>query len=129
MGIPAGLRRRVFDRAAGRFEYCLLGQSGQEAKFHVDHIEPQAAGGATLLENLALACVSCSLRKAARRSALDPATKKEVPIFHPRNDRWSAHFRMEGALIVGKSATGRATVAALAFNRPLAYAIRAQLLT
>src|SRR3954471_111646 len=92
------------------------GEFGQEAKFHVDHIEPQAAGGATVLENLALACVSCSLRKAARRSALDPATRKEVPIFHPRNDRWSAHFRMEGALIVGKSATGRATVAALAFN-------------
>ncbi|HEV7402558.1 MAG TPA: HNH endonuclease signature motif containing protein [Chthoniobacteraceae bacterium] len=128
MAIPAGLRRRVVDRAAGRCEYCLLAQFGQEAEFHVDHIEPQAAGGPTVFENLALACVSCSLRKAARRTALDPATKKEVPIFHPRKDRWSAHFRWHGALIVGISSSGRATVDALAFNRAVAYAIRAQLL-
>jgi 5-methylcytosine-specific restriction endonuclease McrA len=128
MGVPAGLRRSVFERAAGRCEYCLLAQTGQEAAFHIDHIEPQAADGPTVFENLALACVSCSLRKAARRTALDPATKREVPMFHPRKDRWPAHFRWQGALIVGISSIGRATVAALAFNRAVAYAIRAQLL-
>ena len=29
--------------------------------FHIDHIKPLAADGQTVAENLALACVSCSL--------------------------------------------------------------------
>ena len=58
--IPAELRRLVIHRAGGRCEYCRLAQAGQEATFHVDHIIPSAAGGPTVAENLALACVSCS---------------------------------------------------------------------
>jgi 5-methylcytosine-specific restriction endonuclease McrA len=54
-------------RARGRCEYCGLAQDGQEAEFHVDHIVPLADAGATELKNLALACVSCSLRQAVRR--------------------------------------------------------------
>ncbi len=41
----------------------------RRAEFHIDHVVPVVDGGATKLENLALACVSCSLRKAARRVA------------------------------------------------------------
>jgi 5-methylcytosine-specific restriction endonuclease McrA len=61
--IPAWLRRQVVFRAGGRCEYCGLAQEGQEATFHVDHIVPRAAGGPTEADNLALACVSCSLRR------------------------------------------------------------------
>src|SRR5271166_4699354 len=66
MVIPANLRRQVIERAANCCEYCGLAQTGQEATFHVDHIVPVVAGGQSTLENLALACVSCSLRKSAR---------------------------------------------------------------
>ncbi len=126
MTIPARLRREVIERARKRCEYCGLSQTGQEATFHVDHCVPVTAGGPTTLDNLALACVSCSLRKAAQQTAPDPQTGEPAPIFNPRRDAWHTHFRWEGTRVVGQSATGRATVAALDLNRPLAEAIRAE---
>ena len=105
--VPARLRRRVEARTRGRCEYCRLSQAGQEATFHVDHIRPRTAGGATDLKNLALACVSCSLRKEARRSALNPRSNRRVPLFHPRRQQWIRHFRWEGVTVVGLTATGR----------------------
>ena len=122
--IPANLRRLVIERAASRCEYCQLSQEGQEATFHIDHIIPTSIGGETNAENLALACVSCSLRKAARQSVVDPQTGKEVPLYNPRGDNWHEHFEWEGDYIEGLTATGRATVAALNMNRVLALAIR-----
>lgn len=123
-GIPARLRRLVVLRAVGRCEYCGLSQEGQEATFHVDHILPKAAGGVTRAENLALACVSCSLRKEARRSAIEPNSGRRVALFHPRRQPWHDHFRWEGVRILGLTPTGRATVVALQMNRPLILAIR-----
>ena len=73
--IPMSLRRAVIERAANRCEYCKLAQAGQEATFHIDHVIPIAAGGKTVLENLALACVSCSLSKSARQIISDPETE------------------------------------------------------
>jgi len=122
--IPAVLRDQVVLRAGNRCEYCGLSQAGQEAAFHIDHVVPRAAGGRTESSNLALACVSCSLRKWARRSAPDPATGEDVPLFSPRDQAWGDHFRWEGAVIEPLTPTGRATVTALAMNRPLAVAIR-----
>lgn len=122
--IPAALRRLVIDRAQGRCEYCRLAHEGQEAAFHVDHVIPRKAAGPTILENLAVACVSCSLRKAARRTAIDPETGEDAPLFNPRQDAWSEHFRWRGVVLVGLTATGRATIQALQMNRPLILAIR-----
>jgi 5-methylcytosine-specific restriction endonuclease McrA len=126
MNVPLPLKREVFQRAGGRCEYCGLSQAGQEAQFHVDHIRPLADGGATALENLALACVSCSLRKGARRAASDPVTGRAAPIFHPRSQVWSDHFQWKGCRVVGRTPTGRATVDGLKMNRMLAQAIRAE---
>jgi 5-methylcytosine-specific restriction endonuclease McrA len=72
MAIRSKLRRLAIERAKGSCEYCGLSQVGQEATFHIDHIVPISAGGPTEPENLALACVSCSLRKGARETAIDP---------------------------------------------------------
>jgi len=124
--IPARLRRLVRERADGRCEYCLLAQAGQEATFHVDHVVPIAARGPTLADNLALACVSCSLHKGARRSAADPTSGRTVALFHPRRQRWDAHFRWEGSRVLGNSPTGRATAALLRMNRPVVLAIRSE---
>jgi hypothetical protein len=122
--IPAHLRRLVARRAGGRCEYCGLSQDGQEARFHVDHVMPIARGWATVADNLALACVSCSLRKAARQSAIAPQTGEETPLFNPRVNAWEEHFRRDGVRIVGLTPAGRSTAKALKMNRPLILAIR-----
>jgi len=126
MAIPTDLRKLTIDRAADRCEYCGLAQAGQEATFHIDHVVPIASGGPTDAENLALACVSCSLRKGARESVHDPESGELVPVFNPRADTWSEHFRWDGLQLLGTSAVGRATIAALELNRPLILSIRGE---
>jgi 5-methylcytosine-specific restriction endonuclease McrA len=123
--IPAALSKRVRQRARHVREYCRLPQASQEAAFHIDHIQPRAAGGPTTANNLALACVTCSLKKAARTQARDPRSKRLVSLFHPRRDRWGDHFRWSpDCRIIGRTATGRATVLALRMNRRAVIGIR-----
>jgi 5-methylcytosine-specific restriction endonuclease McrA len=122
--VPAALGKLVRERARRRCEYCGLPQSSQAA-FHVDHVKPRSAHGATIASNPALACVTCSLRKAARTQARDPMSKERVPLFHPRQDRWSDHLRWtRGCRLIGRTPTGRATISALGMNRSAVIAIR-----
>jgi len=104
--IPARLRRLVVERARERCEYCGLAQAGQEATFHIDHVIPEAASGETTFENLALACVSCSLRKGARQPALDPVDGSEMELFNPRGDPWTKHFSWNGTEVIAQTSTG-----------------------
>ena len=122
--IPGRLRKQVIKHAGNRCEFCKLSQEGQEATFHIDHAIPVSAGGETILANLALACVSCSLHKAARQRVQDPKDKKQVPLYNPRKEHWEDHFRWEGVVLIGITAIGRATVEALNMNRKLILAIR-----
>lgn len=124
--IPITLRRLAVERANNRCEYCGISQLGQVATSHIDHIVPVVAGGSTSPENLALACVSCSLRKGPRQKIEDPQTQAAVAIFHPRQQRWAEHFRWDNTQVIGLTAVGRATVEALALNRPTMVAIRAE---
>jgi hypothetical protein len=124
--IPAALRRLVVQQADNRCEYCGISQIGQVATFHIDHVVPVVAGGETITENLALACVSCSLRKGARQVLEDSKTGEIVSIFNPRQQVWKEHFVWDGVHIVGLTATGRATVRALDLNRSTMLAIRAE---
>ena len=73
-------------------------------------------GGPTTLENLALSCVLCNLRKGSDLSSIDPATGEVARLFNPRTQDWSDHFRIEGVRIVGSSPEGRATVQLLQLN-------------
>ncbi|MEP7341197.1 MAG: hypothetical protein ABI977_25935 [Acidobacteriota bacterium] len=70
------------------------------------------------MSNLALAC-GCNLYKSNRTHARDPQTNRLVPLFNPRQHKWSTHFRWSDDFlkIVGRTPTGRATVAALRMNR------------
>lgn len=122
--ISLRLREEVVLRAGNRCEYCGLSQLGQEAAFHIDHVTPRTAGGPTVADNLALACVSCSLRKGASQTAIDPGSGEETPLFNPREQAWAEHFGWEGERITPRTATGRATTAALALNRLVILAIR-----
>ena len=40
----------------------------------------------------------------------------EADMYYPREQRWHRHFRLNGALIEGITASGRATVALLRLN-------------
>jgi hypothetical protein len=47
-----------------------------------------------------------------------------VPLFHPRQDLWSDHFRWSGARLIGRTTTGRATILALGMSRADVIGIR-----
>ena len=126
--IPLRLVKLVRERAGDVCEYCVLPQASQEATFHVDHVLPRSQNGPTQLENLALACVTCSLRKAARTTAIDPRTGNAVPLFNPRTDIWSEHFAFTTTWrLRGRTPVGRATIEVLGMNRPAIVLIRREL--
>ena len=116
MSISEELRARVEVRAGRRCEYCRLHSALQGATFHVDHIQPLSAGGTDDFENLSCACPTCNLAKSNRATLADPETGDLVPMFHPRRDNWSDHFRFEGYSMVGLTGRGRAIVAAFELN-------------
>jgi 5-methylcytosine-specific restriction endonuclease McrA len=126
--IPAALVRVIRERAGYACEHCHLPQVLQEAVFRIDHVSPRNVRGPSRADNLALACVTCSLKKAARTRARDPQTKTLVPLFHPRQAQWSDHFRWSGSKLIGRTATGRATIVALGINRPAVITIRRMLM-
>ena len=126
--IPAALVRDVIARASDLCEYCQLPQETQEVTFHVDHILPRVQDGPTVLENLALACVTCSLKKSARTHAIDPKTGEEIQLFNPRSDEWLDHFAFsDNGSIAPQTPIGRATADLLAMNRPAIVLIRREL--
>jgi len=114
--IPERLRRQVRERAAGRCEYCLIHEEDMYYPHEPDHIIAAKHGGATSLENLALACFSCNRFKGSDLASIDPTSRRVVTLFHPRMQRWQRHFHLNGALIEAMTASGRATVALLHFN-------------
>ena len=120
------LRQLVRDRAAGRCEYCLIRQDADPLlAFHIEHIVPRQHGGATVDANLALSCHHCNLHKSPNLTAIDPDTRSVVPLFHPRQETWAEHFLLQGPLVLGLTATGRATVRLMRMNDPQRLRLRA----
>lgn len=78
------------------------------------------------MDNLAFACLACNLAKGDRIEAVDPITALLAPLFNPRNQKWLGHFHWneDATVIVGLTATGRATVEALRLNRADAIHLR-----
>lgn len=103
-------------RAGQRCEYCKMHQSLQGATFHVEHIIPASRGGPTTLDNLAWCCPSCNLHKSNRTDAIDPDTGELAALFHPRGDNWNEHFAWVDYRLTGRTASGRATIAAFRLN-------------
>ena len=111
------LRSFVRRRAGELCEYCRLPQAASRfARFHVEHVIARQHGGPTESDNLALACGFCNFHKGLNIAGLDPESGQLVPLFHPRRDSWTEHFAWQGTMIVGRTATGRATVQLLAMN-------------
>jgi hypothetical protein len=79
------------------------------------------------MSNLALACGPCNFAKGAQVRSTDPLTGVSVPLFHPRADRWEAHFEWagDGCTLVGRTPVGRATIVTLDMNAALRLEARA----
>ncbi len=117
--ISPELRQFVSTRADGCCEYCRSQARYATQAFSVEHVLPRAHGGATHPDNLALACQGCNNHKYNKVVAPDPINGELVPLFHPRRERWKAHFAWSDdfTLIVGITPIGRATVEAVQLNR------------
>lgn len=118
--IPRLLRQRVATTAHGRCAYCHTLVEITGARFVVDHIIPEIAGGETIYENLCLSCHACNEFKGGQVMAPDPATAGNELLFHPRQHSWREHFNWSGdsSHIIGLTGIGRATVVALKMNHP-----------
>jgi hypothetical protein len=113
--IPLAMANRVRKAARNRCGYCLSPQHLVMARLEIEHIIPLCHGGDNDEENLWLACPICNRYKGSKTTGIDPETNEIAPLFNPRNQRWFAHFRWsaDGLYVVGLTAVGRATVAAL----------------
>jgi hypothetical protein len=119
-------RQRVREAFADRCAYCQCSQSYVYGKLEIEHIYPESRGGTNEEVNLCLACRTCNLFKSDQVEAVDPLTGSSVPLFNPRRQDWSEHFRWApaGTTILGRTPVGRATVRALGLNNELAVAVR-----
>jgi hypothetical protein len=116
VSIPHALRLEVARRAGYRCEYCRLHADFALLPHEPDHIIATQHSGPTTLENLALACFDCNRLKGPNLASVDPETGQVVALFHPRQQRWDEHFRLEGARVVSLTPAGRATAILLRFN-------------
>lgn len=115
--IAPDLRKLVYERADARCEYCLLPEVAVFAPHELDHIIARKHGGQSTAANLALSCSLCNRYKGSDLTSIDPKTGEIAPLFHPRQQNWSNHFRLEKAHIVPLTATGRVTVRLLQLNK------------
>jgi HNH endonuclease len=113
--IPVELVRRIRTASRDRCGYCLSPQRLFLGRLQIEHLMPRAKGGATEESNLWLSCPLCNNYKGDRITGTDPETGDVQPLFNPRVQTWSEHFRWseDGLRIVGLTPVGRATVEAL----------------
>jgi hypothetical protein len=121
------VRRQVYERAGGCCEYSLLAEEDAFFPHEADHIMAVKHGGASTLENLALACFDCNRFKGSDIASRDPVSGELVPLFNPRTQRWNEHFRLETGQILPLTAVGRVTTFLLKFNVPQRIEVRATL--
>ena len=93
--MDAATRALVRERADNRCEYCLLRQEYCEFTHHIEHIISKQHGGRDAVDNLALACHRCNLKKGPNLTGVDPETGELAPLFHPRRNRWEEHFTFQ----------------------------------
>jgi hypothetical protein len=126
--MDGALAREVWDRAQDSCEYCLIGEEYFPAPFEIDHVIARQHGGKTILGNLALSCFHCNSHKGPNIAGIDPVSQKMVRLFNPRRHRWNVHFRWDGAVVVGRTPIGRATIQVLNMNGCYLVGLREELM-
>ncbi len=116
--VPAAMRRSVYERANGCCEYCLVPDTVALVSHEVDHVIAEKHGGPTEVDNLALSCALCNKRKGSDLASVDPETDEIVPLYNPRRDSWSNHFKLDGARFVPLTPIARTTLRFLQLNYP-----------
>ena len=122
------LERRVWRRARGCCEYCLMPQEHDDAPFEIDHVIARKHDGLTAGKNLSLSCFYCNSFKGSNIAGIDRKSRKVKPLFNPRRQSWARHFRWRGAYLIGRTAIGRVTIAVLKINDPLRVELRQNLI-
>ena len=124
--ITEAIRDRVQKTFDNRCAYCLSAQKYLMLALEIDHIKAVANDGTDDEDNLCSCCRACNLYKGKQTHAIDPATKQQSPLFNPRQDNWSEHFRWseDGIEVIGLTPIGRATVVALQMNNEYALTTR-----
>lgn len=124
--ISEKLKEQFRHTARYRCGYCLFLERYSPTIFQIDHITPLAEGGTSEEENLWLLCETCNRAKSDKTRVFDPETKTTVPIFNPRTQIWDKHFEWSDdyTQIIGKTPTGRGTVADLNLNKERIVAVR-----
>ncbi len=109
---------RLKQQIGVRCGYCRTSSVLIARPLTVEHLIPRSKGGTSDEQNLWLSCRSCNQFKGTQIEAIDPDTKMVVPLFNPRIQSWSEHFRWstDGLMIIGLTPVGRATVIALKLN-------------
>jgi hypothetical protein len=105
-----------------------VAQEHDRLAFEIDHIIAIKHRGRTVAGNLCLACFPCNSHKGPNIAGIDPVTRRVVPLFNPRRHKWSRHFRWVGAVLVGRTPLGRATVEVLEIDLPIRVAFRQALI-
>jgi len=121
-------------RAEGLCEYCRIPEVAFKRPFHIEHVIARQHGGLTEIDNLALACWVCNLKKGPNLTGIDPQSKRITPLFNPRKGRWEDHFAFgvgtsvaAGIEIRGLTAVGRTTVIVLGMNTEMRQMVRYEL--
>lgn len=116
--IPETLREQILAEYGYQCAYCKAPDAALSVPLTIDHILPTAKGGTDDIENLCPACWLCNLNKLDQVEAREPETGEMVPLYNPRLQHWDEHFEWspDGASIIGKTPTGRATVETLQLN-------------
>jgi len=126
--LPNSLRSQIEKADCGQCCYCQTQEINSGIPLSFDHILPQSKGGKTSFENLCLACRPCNEFKSNITEASDLLTETIVPLFNPRFQKWTEHFRWssDSTKVEGITATGRATVITLQMNRVVIVIARAR---
>ena len=114
--ITEQVRAKVARRAGHRCEYCLIHENDAGFPHQVDHVVSRKHGGTSAFNNLAYACILCNRYKGSDVASINPKTGEAVRLFHPRQDRWTDHFRLDADFIEPLTDAGSATVRLLRLN-------------
>ena len=117
MSINNKQRDFVRERANNCCEYCRISQSAVLTRFQVDHVIAIKHNGTDSEDNLCLACFECNSYKGSEVAAIDSLTDEASKLYHPRQQKWDEHFKInDDATLTGLTPEGRTTIAVLRIN-------------
>jgi hypothetical protein len=124
--VPVPLQKQIRRQFKDCCAYCQTAEALIATTFEIEHITPRSAGGISTIENLCLSCPHCNRHKATRQTFPDPETQQMVALFHPQQQIWAEHFAWDetASILIGITAIGRTTIAALEINRPALVRLR-----